>query len=681
MGMALFVASNTLALFSSLCLARGLLPASGRLERALVVISGVPLVVLPLLTVLGMLGWLRPVPVTAAIAVLALAAHAWGRTRVPPVHEPVAVPAREPDSRLSVAVFGATCALVALQGVAFIAKQVFQGSQPHWDDISYHAPMAANWLQAGRLVLAPYSYHAYYPGTGELFATWFMLPTRFDAFASLTGLLWMALGAVVVAHLCRQLELTKNWAAVGVALFLGCRPFLDQASSFAAVDLAGSVLLAGAIALAVSIRAEDSLARTRACVLYMGCLVGLAVGTKVTFAPVGALTLVWVLLERRPKVREAAQLVGLFSLCALVWGAYWYLRNLWFTGNPLFPAKVFSFEGPLDDVALRPTALLFQLLRLQGPALRSALTELLNWPAPLASLWLTGYALAMLSLLRPGWWQRPVERRVALYVAAGLVALVTSVAGPFSGTTNAETVHLQIRLRFFLLVALLGIPLAMHWLSRARVLQVWLALAVTVLVASTGGYPPFEIFLVLGVGAAAGRAWPALPALRVTWARGWPLALCALLPLVLGYAMLHKQPENDRLQRKISPAWNALRRVPDGARFTWFATAESYKYYRGFGSGLVRVPVAVEANGARYRFLHEYWREPGRVWWTQLPRVQRKDRLVQNLQAQRIQYVFLIRQPGGPWPSQIHTLRKSKAVHTLQERQTSALLKLDKAEP
>jgi len=89
-----------------------------------------------------------------------------------------------------------------------------------------------------------------------------MLPTRLDAYASLSGMYWLVLGVLTVMQIARQLGAGAATSALSGVLFLAVRPFVMQAGTFAAVDLAGSV--AGAAALAIALPASERDSRTTA---------------------------------------------------------------------------------------------------------------------------------------------------------------------------------------------------------------------------------------------------------------------------------------------------------------------------------------------------------------------------------------------------------------------------------
>jgi hypothetical protein len=693
-------------------LARRAFPASGALERALATAVGLPMIVVPSSTLLGALGWLNARASVAAIGLEAAGLCLLAFWRRPGARangdEPAAASGR--TTRLETAALGAALAGLGCLAYPIGRTQLLLGFRPQWDDLSYHGPMAAHWLQAGRLVLAPYSYHAYYAGNAELFVAWLMLPTWLDAYASLAGLYWLVLAVLALAQLGRRLEAGAAASALAGLLLLACWPFAEQARSLAATDLAGAALITAATALAIAPAERDGTSGVRWRVFYVGCVAGLATGTKITYALHGVLLLLWLLGSRRPRPLEAVRWALLYLLCASCCGGYWYARNFVLASNPLFPAGILSFAGPLDAVTRAHTSLAFQLELLSGAKLTNALRQLANWPALMTYVFGAAYGMTFMALAWPRFYRQPAARRAAFLLLAGILALVVAATGPFSGTVNGRTAQLQVRLRFLLLVPLFGLPLVSYWVGRSGPLRAWLVFAGTGLGLFCTG-----IGWALGLGAPAAGAVLAL-SLRHAWeSRGSRvrgllgtrhvrervslvavLASCVTLPLLAQLAMGQKELNNVQAMRSVTPGWGVADRIPRGARLTWFSTFESYKYYRAFGPQLVHVPIEVRPDGSPFVFMHEGWPGSSAPWWLTgkrarrvpekapapvvQPPVQRapphSDDLVANLRAQGIEYVVVMRKGQGPWPSQHAILRASKQVIPVAVYRTSALFKL-----
>ncbi len=371
--MSLFVVSVSAVAVGAWLLARWLRPHGSRLGGALLTLAAAPLLVVPTLVLLGAIHLLQPGWVAAALLleVLALAAASrFGSTAKPAPLVPVpdhAQPATS-SARHSRAAVGVVTGVIVVLCARVAGAQLLWPWNPMWDDLNYHATMAAHWIRAGSLVLAPYDYHAYFPANAELFSMFFVLPTRMDAFAGLAGLHWCATCSVAVAYFCRQATGDGLAAALATAAVLACGPLIAQAHSFAAVELAGSALITAAAALAIS---HEAWRGTRWRSSVCGALCGLAIGCKISYLPAGALVFaagVWrprALIEAigaggsGERLRATFANAGCFALAAAGCGGAWYVRNWVLSGNPLFPAEFALFDGPLDTTTQRVTSLFF----------------------------------------------------------------------------------------------------------------------------------------------------------------------------------------------------------------------------------------------------------------------------------------------------------------------------------
>lgn len=692
----LLIFGNALALVAAWMSARAWFPARGPEERLLAVATGWATVVVCTMLLLGIVGQLHAGAALGSIAVVAVAAALAARGRhmrdvvAPEVAGAAVVP------RLVLGVLGGFLVAAAVPVLHRLLVHVWT---PHWDDFSYHAPMAAHWLQAERFVLGPASYHAYYGGNGELLSAWFMLPSKLDAYATLTGLYGMCLSALVAAALARALGAGLQGALVSAAFVLCSKPFLHQASTFAAVDLIGAALSGAALVFAVNSERDAPRGHAVARILYAGCCAGLATGCKITFAPIGVLACLIMLLRMRVSVVPSAKLALAFAGAALACGGYYSMRNIGLTSNPVFPAKLLFLDGPFDDRERLRTTLLFQLRTVDEATLAKAVTQLLDWPRALGFMILAGYASALV-VLRPSQRQSPVASRTFAVLAAGGVFAALSLLGPFTGTVNDPDAALHIRMRFFLGFALLGPPLLAAFLDREPKLRSWGSCGLAAALSLLTPLDPLTSIACAALGVATSYASPLLDDKVGERLRRLAAPIgCVLIPAFAVLTIhLAKEPVQVAAMRKHVPAWNVLDMVPDGARMTWFSTFDGHKYYRAFGERLRLIPVPVEEDGRPFTFLHVLlkealpalpegaenpepytWRrtnERPRNWDAPMERQYELSRLVENLERQAIEYVFVMRRHKGNWPMQHDALEAAPGVERLHKTKNYALFRL-----
>jgi hypothetical protein len=679
----------------------------GPLERTLALFAGFPIVILPLCTLLGALGLLAQgflllgLVLTAALVGYALRKQLWYAPDERPAAAGSAVPASTvPASAAELTASYAAWAVLLALAMPAIERLFLRAWEPHWDDLTYHAPMAARWLQERALILAPSNYHAYFPGNAELFAAFMMLPSKLEAYANLAGGYWLLLAALAVASIARALGASVASATLCAAAIWMSEPFVHHAASFAAVDLMAASCSTAAIALALNASAGERNLTAR--IAYIGCLAGLATGAKITYAPIGALALVWMFWQARPSLRRTGVLLSVFGLSAFVCGGAWYVRNAWLSGNPVFPAQLLFFDGPLTAKVREPTTLVYQVARTTGAARDKAIAALLGWPKPLGLMMLAGYALALVAIV---WAARPrfgATRRfdftsvtpMVLVWLAGVAMLALPALGPFSGSTNSPRPELFVRLRFFVGFALLGLPLLSGVVDRLPYARPWASYALAGALAWMAPIAPQAVLLsaasgiaLVHVGEGVRAAWNA----RTLRQRSIVLAMAAALiggGLVAVIAMI-KVPQQEAARDR-NGVYKALDKLPYGSVITWFASHQQQVYFPLFRKVLRIVPIAVEEDGRPYTFIHEVWhapykapkatwrrrKEPSRTWEWPAVRSFEREKLVENLAAQGIEYVLFTRRSKETWRKGLPYVAGHEGVEEVAKKTTFALYKI-----
>ena len=337
-----------------------------------------------------------------------------------------------------------------------------------WDDYTYHMVYPALWLRqhaiAAPIPAQAFTMQAWYPLSASVVATWFMAPLQGSrgaalAWVSLTGPLYGGIIAGGAAALLARMGCRPGAWAVPIVLF-ATSPRIDvMASSFSDADLALAAALFGSLVFAVP-RATDEDARdVLADAAYAGLLSGIAVGVKVSAAPLAVIILS--LVARRGwtsgRWRRAATVTLIVVAAWAVTSAYWYVRNVVHTGNPVYPAKFLVWPGTTF-----PETTLLEYAQRYGAwrTMADALVVYADWPrshALLAVLGLLGLA---------GWlaWHRRSLTRARRYFAAGGLAMAVTILfllpfAPYSAgnalTFRSGLIHWD-SMRFVALVPILG---------------------------------------------------------------------------------------------------------------------------------------------------------------------------------------------------------------------------------
>lgn len=261
------------------------------------------------------------------------------------------LPRAETDASRPVAI---TLVLAAFVSFGALAAKLADGIPEH-DELTYHLFFPTQWLADQRMSLIDTPFGdaapAYAPAAGALWYAWLMAPMAgpIPGDPSLDSLVHGGIGTIAkigqfpfllllgagLTVLARRLGATS--LAYLPAALLPFMPLVLRQAASASVDLMMAGFLIAALALIREYQATGS--RVDACAA--GLSLGLACSVKfvaLAYAPFVLIPAAFAWVERkRPSAAVA------FLIAAIAAGSPWYLRNLFLTGNPVFPADVSIF--------------------------------------------------------------------------------------------------------------------------------------------------------------------------------------------------------------------------------------------------------------------------------------------------------------------------------------------------
>jgi hypothetical protein len=227
-----------------------------------------------------------------------------------------------------------------------------------------------------------------------------------------------------------------------------------MASSFSDADLAMAAAIFGALAFAAPRGFAEGTSTVRIDAAYAGLLTGIALGVKVSAAPLALVLLIMLMLRARAQWRGVVLIVlGSWVVTA----GYWYARNVLHHGNPVYPAAFLVWPGTrFPETTLLEYARHYGVWRTIG----DALVVYADWPRVHAALAVVG----LVGLL--AWWvgRRAPATRAQRYFAAGALALafvivILQPAAPYSAgnsmTFRSGFIHWD-SMRYVALVPMLG---------------------------------------------------------------------------------------------------------------------------------------------------------------------------------------------------------------------------------
>ena len=329
-------------------------------RRALATLAGFPIIVSVVVILLGSVGRLSALSATLLVGTVAstvLTIRWWIVKTQTSIAPPTTYPGEPYETEhfirsLSLAFMGGFAGLwlvLSCSKTSFVA-----------DDLAYHAPAVAHWIVDGRISLAPFNYHAYFPFNAEVLSLWFMLPFHADGSAGLSGFYWGTLMVGAAISLIIAQGHTRPTGMIVGGLLLSSPVLFGAAQTFSAVDLAAPALVVAAIALSKPSRDRQTVGEDLVDAAYTGLLAGFAAGCKISFVPVVPILLLWQVwgLRRQYHAHMRVWIAAIFALCSTVTGAYWYVRAWLLTGNPMFPAAFGPFGGPFGAAEQSHTKLI-----------------------------------------------------------------------------------------------------------------------------------------------------------------------------------------------------------------------------------------------------------------------------------------------------------------------------------
>jgi len=565
-----------------------------------------------------------------------------------------------------------------------------------WDDYTYHMVYPALWLREHAIAAATpptaFTMQAWFPLSGSVVAAWFMAPffgSRGDALAwvSLTGIVYAGLVAVGAAELLARLGCHRGAWAVPVVLLTTSRRIEVMASSFSDADLALAAGLFGAFVFAVPRGERERRADVAVDAVYAGLLSGLALGVKVSAAPVALIVLGMLGLRVRGPAAESRwrSMVGIASVVVVAWIAtagYWYARNVVHTGNPVYPAAFLLWPG----VTFPETTLIEYGHRYGLPrAVADALAVYLNWPLAHGALAVIGL-LGLAGWLTLHWRASPSPRRV--FAAGALTIVATTLlllpAAPFSAgnamTFRAGFVHWD-SMRYVGLVPVLGWAALGFLIDAGAGARGWRTLAAIAIVVVAWLTSPTAVGAAGLAVLAAGAALLAR-ARRVLWPRPTlrreALATAAVAMIVAAVVVCTHDTKAAATSASIvadplfGGAAAVLDRQPPGTRVAVFG---DQWVYPAFGDRHHLHPVRLDRDGRVASGPIGGEMAPASV--TVEPATFRA-----NLRAAGVGIVVVVHQPhpgrAPDWPTQHAALGAAPDAHLLHHDRATAVWRLGK---
>jgi len=282
----------------------------------------------------------------AVTVVLALStAFAWRFWQASERRPPEPTPPRGPGHWIAWMIAGgAVCWAVSLWARLWVLA--YQRASYDWDGLYYHIPAIHEWVLTGRvrwLDTYPDVPFVNYPMGIE--AHTFLMHQLFGVsqLVDACNLWYWPLAFFAVIVLAGRLGARGPWRWFAAALLAGAPVMVCQSVTSYTDPASASCVMAAVAASALLVFHEDGTPWWTA--LLWGASIGLVLGSKGTGVPMSAAIVTAVVAGMA--LRHGKQgLVGRLPVIAvgacvmLAVGGYWYARNAYHTGNPVYPVQV-----------------------------------------------------------------------------------------------------------------------------------------------------------------------------------------------------------------------------------------------------------------------------------------------------------------------------------------------------
>lgn len=322
-GLLFLVSANAAALLGSRVLLTRLRTGKPSLDAVLFLLVRL-LLISAFVLASGLFGTLSPLGVgipsiIALIGLLLLGAHrGLSVPRLPPV--------------------GSAAAALAAVVLARLLLQTWFFSPHLGDPLAYHLPKIAEWIRAGRFTheMGVHS-HVTFPAGFELIETWWVVFLRHDVLIEAAGIEFVVLAFASVFALAEGLGLSARAAFFG-GLATVLVPGIHLSATSCLNDVPPAALLMATMALVA--------ARVHPALMLMTMAMGIGIKPTYGFALPGVV-LLWVLTRREHRTPTPAPTTAwILASVAMSVGAYWYVRNLLWFGNPFYPLGSPGYEDP-----------------------------------------------------------------------------------------------------------------------------------------------------------------------------------------------------------------------------------------------------------------------------------------------------------------------------------------------
>ncbi|MDP8233316.1 MAG: hypothetical protein P9M06_00730 [Candidatus Saelkia tenebricola] len=225
-----------------------------------------------------------------------------------------------------------------------------------WDSLNYHFTFPVEWLKNGNLIntitVSCNPAPPYYPINGSLFYFWLMAPFKSVFLADLGQFPFFLISFIAIYSIAVSIGIRKELSVFAALLTVVTPNFLKQIE-IAYVDIMVAALFWVALMFLINLYKKYSFKHVVIFALASGLLIGVKT-LAITYSIVLIIPFLFIVFKNTAStgVKRSLLYLLVFSLFVIVFGGYGYIRNIFLTGNPLYPLKMTMLGKVIFDGVL-----------------------------------------------------------------------------------------------------------------------------------------------------------------------------------------------------------------------------------------------------------------------------------------------------------------------------------------
>jgi len=408
--------------------------------------------------------------------------------------------------------------------------------------------------------------------------------------------------------------------------------------------------------------------------LFTSLVLGFSSGIKIYFSiPAGLIFIYQAIVVKKLKgYRFIFSFFPILFIFSFFSGSFWYLRNIYLTGNPFYPAEFGFFNGPWKSATLEAT----KLISIWGSISNEDKWRVIKGFCGWRDLSYVFGGIGYLGLVLPFFCFRKLKVKalpLSFLLFSCFILLIYHPFMPFSGINetdhlahNATRYLLYIYYVGFIIISVIfSVFLNKRWIKWGDLI-ITLVLSVPIVLSFGLNKKSYLVILFFFVGLVLQKKvnYKKINDFMIRFFK-YSLPLVIVSVFVLSVLLSFMDQRNQKIKSKAYWTFNALKQIPGEGRVTLFNNF-IFMSFKIFGDKLRLTPIRVRPDGLELGALHESEKLIEEDYYL-IKDPPKKisingNKLCENLKNSNIQYVLIEKTPLGNWPQQKYLFENTKGL-------------------